>query len=183
MSPSRRPGRPPSRRPGGSVRPSRRRGPGRSASTRTPGQARRAPQFTTRAVLLMSVLLLLLASYTSSLHAWWQQRGEIQSTKAQIAMREAAIEELTDTEARWEDPAFIEAQARERFGWVMPGEVGYRVLGADGEVQGEAPRLAEPPDPESRSWYQTLWGSTREAGIPPEVTNERPDPDEVLGED
>lgn len=132
----------------------------------------------------MSVLLLLLASYTSSLHAWWQQRGEIQATKAEIAMREATIEELTDTEARWEDPAFVEAQARQRFGWVMPGEVGYRVIGADGEVQGEAPSLAEPPDPEQQSWYDALWGSTREAGVPPDSsTTPRPDPDDVLGDD
>ncbi len=130
----------------------------------------------------MSVLLLLLASYTSSLHAWWQQRGEIQATKAEIAMREAAIEELTDTEARWEDPAFVESQARERFGWVMPGEVGYRVIGSDGQVQGAVPTLDEPPDPETKPWYESLWGSTQEAGVPPETSTERPDPDSVLEE-
>lgn len=131
----------------------------------------------------MSVLLLLLASYTSSLHAWWGQRGEIQAAKAEIAMREAAIERLTDTEARWEDPAFVESQARERFGWVMPGEVGYRVIGADGAVQGEVPTLAEPPAPDQRPWYESLWGSTQEAGSPPDPDAERPDPDAVLEEE
>lgn len=182
MSGARGPGRSSSRRPGGS-RPAGRPTTPRAAASGRPTKRRRAPQFTTRAVLLMSVLLLLLASYTSSLHAWWQQRGEIQSLKAEKAMREAAIEELTDTEARWEDPAFVEAQARERFGWVMPGEVGYRVIGSDGRVQGDVPALDEPPDPAQRPWYSSLWGSTKEAGIPPEASTERPDPDDVLGDE
>ena len=128
----------------------------------------------------MAVLVLLLASYTSSLHAWWQQRSEIAALETTIASREASIEELGDTQARWDDPAFVEAQARERFGWVMPGEVGYRVIGADGQVQGEVPTLAEPPAPRDRAWYESLWGSTQEAGVPSTEDSERPDPETVL---
>ena len=141
---------------------------------------RRGPRFTTRAVVLLSVVLLLLASYTSSLHAWWQQRGEIQAKKAEIVMREAAIDDLTDTEARWEDPAYVEQQARQRFGWVMPGEVGYRVIGADGSVEGDVPTLDEPPAPEQREWYETLWGSVEAAGRVPSAQTPQPEPDEVL---
>ena len=141
---------------------------------------RRGPRFTTRAVVLLSVVLLLLASYTSSLHAWWQQRGEIQAKKAEIVMREAAIDDLTDTEARWEDPAYVEQQARQRFGWVMPGEVGYRVIGADGSVEGDVPTLDEPPAPEQREWYETLWGSVEAAGRVPSARTPQPEPDEVL---
>ncbi len=130
--------------------------------------------------MLLSVVLLLLASYTSSLHAWWQQRGEIQAKKAEIVMREAAIDDLTDTEARWEDPAYVEQQARQRFGWVMPGEVGYRVIGADGSVEGDVPTLDEPPAPEQREWYETLWGSVEAAGRVPSARTPQPEPDEVL---
>ena len=90
-------------------------------------------------------MLLLVASYTSALHAWWEQRGEIQSAKAEIVMRRDAIGQLKDTKARFNDPAFIKQQARARFGWVMPGEVGYRVIGSDGAVQGEVPTLDAPP--------------------------------------
>ncbi len=59
--------------------------------------------------------------------------------RAALEVRKAAAEdeiaELQDIEQRWNDPAFIRNQARERFGWVMPGEVGYRVIGLDGEVK------------------------------------------------
>ncbi|MCD9196907.1 FtsB family cell division protein [Aeromicrobium wangtongii] len=140
------------------------------------------PQLTTRAIILLSVVLLLIASYTSTLHAWWQQRSDIQSTRAEIVMRKQAIAELEDQIARWEDPAYVKQQAKERFGWVSPGEVGYRVIGSDGKVQGtdvptlDAPTLAAPP-----AWYDKLWGSVKEAGkepAPPKTND--PDPDKVL---
>ncbi|MGZ8690435.1 MAG: FtsB family cell division protein [Aeromicrobium sp.] len=189
--------------------PTSKRGPGRSSSktraastnvgrtgnrpssqglgSRTRGLAKktmRGPQFTTRAVVLLAVVLLLIASYTSSLHAWWDQRGEIQSRKAEIVMRKNAIKELNDDKERWSDPAFVEQQARERFGWVLPGEVGYRVIGSDGKVQGSLPTLDAPPTPEDKQWADKLWGTVVESGKPPpKKKTVEPDPDKVLKKD
>jgi septum formation initiator len=131
-------------------------------------------------VVLLSVVLLLVASYTSALHAWWEQRGEIQAAKAEIVMRREAIGQLKDTKARFNDPAYIKQQARARFGWVMPGEVGYRVIGSDGAVQGEVPTLDAPPTAQDQPWYDTLWGSVEQAGKEPEKAKPVEDPDEVL---
>jgi cell division protein FtsB len=143
-------------------------------------RGRQAPRFTTRAVVLLSVVLLLVASYTSALHAWWAQRGEIQSARAEIVMRREAINELKDTKARFNDPAYVKQQARARFGWVMPGEVGYRVIGSDGSVQGEVPTLGEPPVAHQRQWYDTLWVSVQKAGQKPPKAKPAENPDEVL---
>jgi cell division protein FtsB len=143
-------------------------------------RGRQAPRFTTRAVVLLSVVLLLVASYTSALHAWWEQRGEIQSARAEIVMRRDAISQLKDTKARFNDPAFIKQQARARFGWVMPGEVGYRVIGSDGSVQGDVPTLGAPPSAQERQWYDTLWGSVEQAGKEPKKVKPAADPDDVL---
>ena len=127
------------------------------------------------------MVLLLVASYTSALHAWWEQRGEIQTAKAEIVMRRDAINELKDTKARFDDPAFIKQQARARFGWVMPGEVGYRVIGSDGSVQGQVPTLDAPASAaQTRPWYDTLWGSVEQAGKKPAKPKPTEDPDEVL---
>jgi hypothetical protein len=125
-------------------------------------------------------VLLLVASYTSALHAWWEQRGEIQAAKAEIVMRRDAIVELKDMKARFNDPAFIKQQARARFGWVMPGEVGYRVIGSDGLVQGDVPTLDAPPSARNREWYDRLWGSVEQAGQEPKKPPAAVDPDEVL---
>ena len=145
--------------------------------------AARSSRFTTRAVVLVSVVLLLIASYTSSLHAWWDQRGEIQSQKAEIVMRKNEIKELRDDKERWSDRAFVEQQARERFGWVLPGEVGYRVIGSDGKVQGSVPTLDAPPVPVPKQWYDKLWGTVVESGKQPKKKAVEPDPDKVLKKD
>ncbi len=183
--------------------PSSNRGPGRGPSrNRRPGRSRTGPsaaptpvaepalpparpaRFTTRAVVLLAVVLLLVASYVTSLNAWWQQRQEIQSTKAQIASTKADIAALEDDEARWDDPAYVEQQARKRFGWVMPGEVGYRVIGADGEVQGDVAELDEAPDDGPTTWQQRLWSSLQQADEPEQAAEQEtaptPDPDKVL---
>ncbi|MET0932055.1 MAG: septum formation initiator family protein [Aeromicrobium sp.] len=140
------------------------------------------PQLTTRAVVLLSVVLLLIASYTSTLHAWWQQRSDIQATKAEIAMRKQSILDLEDQMDRWDDPAYVKQQAKERFGWVSPGEVGYRVIGSDGTVQGaDVPTLDSPAAAAAPEWYDKLWGSVKEAGkepVAPATTD--PEPDKVL---
>ncbi|MCW2839489.1 MAG: hypothetical protein JWR55_972 [Aeromicrobium sp.] len=140
------------------------------------------PQLTTRAIVLLSVVLLLIASYTSTLHAWWQQRSDIQATRAEIAMRKQAIVDLEDQMDRWSDPAYVKQQAKERFGWVSPGEVGYRVIGVDGTVQGaDVPTLDSPAEAPPPAWYDKLWGSVKEAGKDPVApAKTEPDPDKVL---
>ena len=138
------------------------------------------PKFTGRAVILLTVIVLLVGSYTSALHAWWGQRSEIQATKSEIASRRDSIRELENTKRRFDDPAYVQQQARERFGWVMPGEVGYRVIGTDGELQGEMPVLADLPEPKQRHWTDTLWASVEGAGREPAAR--LPDPDKVIKE-
>ncbi|HWD78017.1 MAG TPA: septum formation initiator family protein, partial [Kribbella sp.] len=56
-------------------------------------------------------------------------------------------------------------------GWVMPGEVGYRVIGADGKPLGAPPEPSTPSDgaadTQKPTWYTKLWGSVQGAGTPP----------------
>ena len=122
--------------------------------------------------MLLLVVAVLSVSYASSVRAWIHQRGEINTLTADIAEREATIKALKLEKKRWNDPAYIETQARLRFGWLMPGETGYRVIGADGEVldTGEA-ELSAPADVDSTEhveWWDTAWGSVEEAGKTPE---------------
>ena len=95
---------------------------------------RRRATFTSRALILLLVVAVLGVSYASSVRAWLNQRSEHNALAAQIAAQQAAIASLKNAEARWQDPAYIENMARLRFGWVMPGERSYRVIGKDGKV-------------------------------------------------
>lgn len=180
MSPSARrgPGRPSNRRPAGSAKGVRR--PQPTARIRaTAADNRIGPRFTGRAIVLLSVVVLLVGSYTSALHAWWDQRSELTEKRAEIVQRREAIRELENTQRRYDDPAYIQQQARERFGWVMPGEVGYRVIGIDGKIQGELSAPTDLPEPTVTRWYDVLWGSVEAAGRQPNATPVA-DPDKVL---
>lgn len=138
-------------------------------------------KFTSRAGILLLVLFLLVVSYTSSFHSWWNQKQEIAALELRRDVAETEIAELKDIESRWQDPAFIRNQARERFGWVMPGEVGYRVIGLDGELQGDGPTLDTPEALPEETWLDRLRSSIEKVDHP-EIAEEAvsPNPDKVL---
>lgn len=141
------------------------------AETRRLEALRRRSSLTTRAIALAVVLLVLTISYASSLRIYLSQRHEIATTKAEIAQRQNQITDLQSTLNRWDDPNYVKTQARVRFGWVVPGETGYRVIGADGKVIGGTESvggtstavLTTPP----KAWWQKLWGSVEAADALP----------------
>jgi cell division protein FtsB len=162
-------------------RSGRRTGPGRvgsgaRGSSPTPVaaaatvQARKRPRFTGRAAILVVVLAVLAVSYASSLRAYLQQRSHISDLKEQIAERRASIDDLQREKNRWQDDAYVEQQARERLGYVMPGETSYVVLDEHGNpIEPEA----ELTDPDSvarnppAAVYSDVWESVKLAGNPP----------------
>lgn len=136
--------------------------------------ASRPPQprsrFTGRAVLLLLVLLMLGASYASSLSAYLDQRATIERTKSEIAASEKAIAELEREKRRWQDEAYVKAQARQHLGYLMPGETGYQVLDENGEPLDPVADLADPDEvikEQPTPWWEDVWSSVELAGNPP----------------
>lgn len=79
--------------------------------------------------LAMGVVTLLLAP---NVHTFLEQRAEISALHADIAAKEAQQDAYASELARWDDPAYIKQQARDRVSMLMPGETGYWVYGANG---------------------------------------------------
>lgn len=124
---------------------------------------------TTRALALGVVLLVLTISYASSLRIYFDQRHDIAATKIEISQRQQEIGDLNTEIARWNDPAFVRSQARERLGWVVPGETGYKVIGADGKPVGGGAEIAQqdrPSQTKSEAWWSRLFGSLKIADHP-----------------
>ncbi|WP_114424234.1 FtsB family cell division protein [Nocardioides houyundeii] len=131
---------------------------------------RRRPRFTGRAGVLLLVLAVLTVSYASSLRAYLDQRALIGDLQESIARREVSIAELEREKGRWDDPAFVRAQARERFGYVMPGQTGFQVLDADGKPLDGRDGLDDPDDVLTTTptpWWSDAWDSVELAGNPP----------------
>jgi cell division protein FtsB len=129
-------------------------------------------RLTGRAAVLVLVLAVLTVSYASSLRAYLQQRSHINDVRASIAEHDATIDALEAEKERWDDPAYVRQQARERLGYVMPGEKTYLVLGEDGQPLEPAAELQDPSQVlPSRpvAWWSTGWDSVELAGDPPKV--------------
>ena len=135
-----------------------------------PWSAARRPRFTGRAAVLVLVLAVLTVSYASSLRAYLQQRSHIGELKATIAEREANIDDLEREKQRWDDPAYVKAQARARFGYLMPGESGFEVIGPDGKPLEAQASLNDPSEvikTVPKAWWSAAWESMELAGNPP----------------
>ncbi|MEU4604114.1 septum formation initiator family protein [Kribbella sp. NPDC023972] len=135
-----------------------------------PVRTRGSRNLTGRAAVVLLVLGALIVSYAQSLRVWFDQHQQITALQQEIRDREKRVNELNDEIARWDDDAYVKAQARQRLGWVMPGEVGYRVIGADGKPVGAPPEPSTPSDAaadeQKPTWYTKLWGSVEGAGKP-----------------
>ena len=170
---SRTPSRPPVRRDG--TQPKRR----TEGAPPPPPRTRGSRNLTGRAAVVLLVLGALIVSYAQSLRVWFDQHQQITALQQEIRDREKRVDQLNDEIARWDDDAFVKAQARQRLGWVMPGEVGYRVIGADGKPIGAPPEPGAPVEPGDEDtqkpvWYTKLWGSVEGAGKPPAAPTKRP---------
>lgn len=159
--------RPPAARPGKvGARPtaSRTKRPS-GAAAQTVREPLRA-SMTGRAAILALVLGMLAVSYAYPLRAWYDQHQEREALREETERLEESVEELEAEVRLWDDPAYVRAQARERLGYVMPGEIGF-IVAAEPEPEPELgpDGLPVPPD---ATWYDRLWTSVRAADQPSE---------------
>lgn len=171
-------------------RPSTNPGPGRGprSSSRTQPltaagvrnlRKRLRPKLTGRALMVLVVVSVLVVSYASSLKAYLEQRHDITTLQTEIVQRKAHIDKLEKQTTRWQDPAYVKQQARERFGYVMPGETAYVALDEHGNRIDPASKLADPADvgtPQTpKPWWEDAWGSVELAGDPPKQDGTGPE--------
>jgi cell division protein FtsB len=119
--------------------------------------------------VLLVVVALLVVSYASSMRAYLQQHSQVQALQDQIANSRHQIQLLQREKQRWHDNAYVEAQARERFGWVLPGETAYQVIGKDGKPLQDTSELSNPATvgrSVPAAWWSKAWGSVRAADHP-----------------
>jgi cell division protein FtsL len=157
--------------PGGAGRPERKRAQRErvAAVARARAEERQRSRLTGRAAILVLVLAVLAVSYASSMRAYLQQRNQIESLEAEIDRTQTAIDELEREKERWQDPAYVAQQARERFNYVVPGETPYVVVDENGDPLTDA-ELDDPSsvgEQETRAWYDGVWASVKVAGDPP----------------
>ncbi len=120
---------------------------------------RRKGSITGRALVLAVVLVILAVTLAVPIKSWFAQRAQIAGLEADVAAAQAQVDSLKLQKERWADPAFVAAEARRRLHFVLPGEVGYVTLGADGQPL-DGSNLGVTPNP---SWYTSLYSALQQA--------------------
>lgn len=85
-------------------------------------------------VLMLALLILAVIVLAPNLRILIEQRQTIAALEASVAETKQSVDDLTEDVARWDDPAYIEAQARERLYYVYPGDLSYLVVGSSDET-------------------------------------------------
>lgn len=131
-----------------------------------------------RAAILAAVICVLTLTIAGPVRTYFSQRTEMKQLKATEEQLRAQIAELEQQKVKLGDPVFIAAQARERLGFVMPGEIPYQVQLPPGSAvlptPGVEPLTVDPDQP----WYTALWGTIADKpyGIAPAPAPPPPGP-------
>lgn len=122
-----------------------------------------------RAAILAAVVCVLTLTIAGPVRTYFGQRTEMKQLEATQEQLRAQIADLEQQKVKLADPVFIAAQARERLGFVMPGEIPYQVqLPVTGPAPG-APGAEPAPSAPQGPWYSALWHTIADAphGISP----------------
>ena len=124
-----------------------------------------ARNLTGRSVAFLVVLFVAAVLLAPTLRVFLDQQAELRAVQEEIAAEQQLQQDLTSEIARWEDPAYIQQQARERFNLVMPGEQTYMVIGGDEAVEDPVPPPASPSEVnQDMPWADALLDSVVRAG-------------------
>ncbi len=151
----------------GSTRPSPA-SPAARAAQQDPGEEATSPTITLRGLGLFVVVLVAFIVLAPTLRHAVEQQEQLRQLNADMVAAEKRNSALELELEQWQDETFVQAQARDRLGYVMPGEQTFRVVdpetvvGEDAEAELEeesgVPGMADAP------WYLALWESVSMAG-------------------
>lgn len=118
-----------------------------------------------RVLILVGAVLLAFIIVFPSLRGYLAQQAQYDSVVDQIATAQATATALESDLAKWDDKAYVEAQARKRLSYVMPGETTYVVVGADGTTtDGTSTSATSSSGRPTEPWYTALRESAQAAG-------------------
>lgn len=128
---------------------------------------------------LLAVILVGVFTLAPSVQIWYEQRQKISDYQTLVQEAKDNLAGMQEERLRWDDEVYIRAQARDRLYFVMPGEVSFLVMDADGIDMSDTSgtvgaMLAERRDSSGfslevlaseKNWVEALLESTLRAGL------------------
>jgi len=94
--------------------------------------ALRVSRLNLSSLALLAMIVIGVITLAPRVQTWFLQRQAIFQAQSDLEQAKQEVKQMQVERKRWEDPAYIRAQARDRLYYVMPGEVSYLVMDADG---------------------------------------------------
>lgn len=114
-------------------------------------------------LVLVIVALIVLAP---GLKTFIEQRQQIAALEQSVQDAQSDVDDLGSEIDRWSDPAYIEAQARDRLYYVYPGDITFLVVGG-GDLDGGEGGLPISDEIQTTrvDWVRALLSTVYEAGL------------------
>jgi cell division protein FtsB len=117
-------------------------------------------------LLMLGLLVLAVVVLAPNLRIFIEQRQQIAQLQHAVADADQSVQQLNGDVARWSDPAYIEAQARERLFYVYPGDVSYLVVGdPSAPATSDGLPISDQIQTTQVDWVRTLVSSIYTAGL------------------
>ena len=131
------------------------------------------------ALSMLALIVAALLVLAAPLRTLVEQRQTIAQLEQSVADAENAVDDLNEQVARWSDPAYVQAQARERLYYILPGDVSYLVVGqveSDSDVDGLP--ISDEIQTTQTDWVGGLLASVYTAGLTDETPEQLDSPDQ-----
>lgn len=118
-------------------------------------------------VIMLGLVVLAAFVLVPTIGTYVDQRQQIAALEAAVQLSRDEVADLKAQRERWQDPAYITTQARERLYYVKPGEVVYLVdndLPPELAPQEQAP-VSDQVEAAQTDWMSQLVRSVTEAGL------------------
>lgn len=142
----------------------------RARDSAAPEEARIAPWLRNFRLsgFALSLLLLVVAALVvlaPSLKTFVEQRQQIAQLEHSVVEAQHDVDDLNAEIDRWSDPAYIEAQARDRLYYVYPGDITFLVIGDENlPAEGGLP-ISDEIQTTQVDWVRALLATVYEAGL------------------
>src|SRR5271168_4211481 len=135
-----------------------------------------------RAAILAAVVCVLTLTIAGPVRTYFAQRTEMDQLAASQAALRRQIADLEQTRGKLADPAYIAAQARERLGFVMPGDIPFQVQLPPTAAVSPQPGADTTKPTNNDPWYTSLWHTIADSPhLPPANPPASPPPPAVPG--
>jgi cell division protein FtsB len=134
-----------------------------------------------RAAVLAAVVCVLTLTIAGPVRTYFAQRTEMNQLAASEAALRRQIADLEQKKVKLGDPAYIAAQARERLGFVKPGDIPFQVQLPPNPAASTQPGSETAKPASNQPWYTSLWHTIADAPhLPPAnvAPSEAPPPGE-----